>query len=414
MKYFLILSLILTTNVRAQSDALTADFKRLISQGKIGSVSEQAYCFFKDNKVQGYQPNKLQRIASVTKLFSTYLIAETENLHRTYETKVFVGQNAIHIEGGRDPYFEEDKLLLLFEALNDLGIKQVKQVSFNRDFLFYDLALGSYELITPEKSQARLSAYLNPANSGLRRSRWLSIKKFASEEGIQLPERVPSIISSKVIVIDKNPLDGENPKVYIHQSKPLHALLKTMNVQSKNYVAENIYLAGSSVRKLSSLFKEKGINESTYRIYNGSGLPLLGTKRMDNLATCATVLEVTKFLEQSLIKQNLQLSDVIAVNGGKDLGSFRDRFTDYPETHESVLSKTGTLKHTSSLAGFLAIGENIPFAILNHTTMAGPARKFQDQFVARMFDFIGPAVPLHYNKISIFPWDGSEFLKEIN
>jgi hypothetical protein len=414
MKPFLIFTILFTVNVRAQSDALTADFKRFISQSKIGSVTEQAYCYLKDNKIHGYQPNKMQRIASVTKLFSTYLISETENLHRTYQTKVFIGADAIHIEGGRDPYFEEDKLLLLFEALNDLGITNLRQVSFNKDFLFYDLALGSYEIITPEKTRARLSAYLNPSNAGLRRSRWLSIKKFAAEEGVILQERIPAIISSKVIISDKNPLDGENPKVYIHKSKPLHALLKTMNVQSKNYVAENIYLAGSSFRKLSSLFKEKGISESTYRIYNGSGLPVLGTKRMDNLATCATVLEVTKLLEQSLMKQKLKLSDVIAVNGGKDLGSFRDRFTDYPETHESVLSKTGTLKHTSSLAGFLATTENIPFAVLNHTSLATPARRFQDQFVARMFDFIGPAVPLQYNKISIFPWDGSQFLKEIN
>ena len=70
----------------------------------------------------------------------------------------------------------------------------------------------------------------------------------------------------------------------------------------------------------------------------------------------------------------------------------------------------GTLKHTSSLAGVLMIENAIPFAILNHTSSSAAARSFQDKFVSRMFNNLGEATPIPYEKLSIFPWDETDFL----
>lgn len=410
MKSFLLLSVFLTSQVWADSSALTADFKSLLSSSKISPITEQAYCYTKGGFTHGYQPYKMQRIASITKLLSTYLASETMDLHQTFTTKIYVGKDSLHIDGGRDPYFEEEKLLLLFKALNELGRKSFKNVTFSRDFLFYDQALSSYEKVTPEKSRVRLETYLK--NTKLIKNQWLSVRKYAREEGIDLDLNGPILTSSSVSISDKNPLKNENPAVYFHVSKPFHTLLKTMNVQSKNVVAENVYQAASSLKSFTALMNQKGIGQSTYKIYNGSGLPIIkGELRSDNLATCDMVLRVIGLLSESLKKHKLKLSDVVAINGGQDLGSFRDRFENQPETHEAVISKTGTLKHTSSLAGVLLTDNELPFAILNHTTSAGAARKFQDRFIAKMFEHLGPAVPEDYRKISIFPWDGSDFLK---
>jgi D-alanyl-D-alanine carboxypeptidase len=118
-------------------------------------------------------------------------------------------------------------------------------------------------------------------------------------------------------------------------------------------------------------------------------------------------------LSDSLAIQKLKLSDVMAVNGGKDLGSFRTRFKEYPETHEAVISKTGTLKHTSTLAGVLLTDSVVPFAILNTTTAPATARKLQDKFVSKMFDQLGTPAPEAYSKLSIFPWDGTDFLTTV-
>ncbi len=412
MKKLFLFTLLLSFQVKADSPALTQEFKTLVTQSKLGAVKKQAYCYSKDGITNGYQPDKIQRIASVTKLFSTLLASETMNLNGSFLTKIYIGKDSLHIEGGKDPYFEEDKLLLLFQALNNLGHTSFKRVTFSRDFLFYDVAMGEYQKITPEKTRSRLAFYLNPKNIASLRATWQSIRKFALEEGIELEVKSPLLSAAQVILSDVNPLLNENPTVYNHRSKPFHALLKTMNVQSKNYVAENVYEAGSARKSFSALMTENGIDLSSFKLYNGSGLPIITKNiRKDNLASCHMILKVVALLTKSLKRHNLLMSDVVAVNGGKDLGSFRTRFENYPETHDSVLSKTGTLKHTSSLAGVLMIDEETPFAILNHTSNSEGARKFQDRFVSKMFDYLGTATPLDYTKISIFPWDGSEFLK---
>ena len=409
MKVFLLL--ILFSGVVRANPELTAEFKSLVTRNMLGSVNEQSYCYLQDGRLDGFQPLKLQRIASISKLFSTLLVSETNDLRKTFITRIYVGKEALHIEGSRDPYFEEDKLLLLFKALNDLGFRNFKKVTFNRDFLFYDLVLDEYQKITPEQSRVRLLTYVNSKSKNFVSTQWRSVRKFALEEGIFLDEKAPSIVASSVAISDTNPLRNENTQVFEHESVPFHQILKAMNVQSKNYVAENVFEAGTKIKSLTAVLTANGIKASTYKIYNGSGLPIIGKTRIDNLSSCETVLKAIENLSKSLMKHDLILSDVVAVNGGKDLGSFRTRFQYYPETHEAVISKTGTLKHTSSLAGVLLNGEEMPFAILNHTKLAAAARNFQDTFVSRMFDVLGTPTPLVYSKISIFPWQGEEFLK---
>ncbi len=182
---------------------------------------------------------------------------------------------------------------------------------------------------------------------------------------------------------------------------------------SKNFVAQNVFLEAGRVKKFETLMTEKGIDKKSYLIKNGSGLPIkTANTRTDNLASCRMVIKIVELLSKSLKKHNLQLSDVVAVNGGKDLGSFRERFLNYPETHEAVLSKTGTLMHSSTLAGVLMIGQEVPFAVLNHTTKVTNAKKFQDSFVARLFHHLGESTPMDYTKISIFPWDGTSEILE--
>jgi D-alanyl-D-alanine carboxypeptidase/D-alanyl-D-alanine-endopeptidase (penicillin-binding protein 4) len=412
MKKLFTLTFILTTQVGAQSGALTQEFKDQIQRSKLGPISEQAYCYSENGQIHGYQINKLQRIASLTKLFTTYLAAETLDLNQTFKTKIYIAKDHLHIEGGNDPYFEEDKLLILLKSLNDLGYKSFKKVTMSRSFLFYDLTLGSYKKVTPNESLQRLSFYFKSKNASGINQKWRAVKVFAQEEGIELTGMAPKITATLVSISDANPLLRENPIIYVHESKPLHALIKAMNVQSKNYLSHNIYDAGSKIKSFGALMKSKGVAESSFKIYNGSGLPNInGQTRTDNLATCNTVLKVIDLLTEKLESHGLILSDVVAINGGKDLGSFRERFEKYPETHEAVLAKTGTLKHTSSLAGVLSSQTLKPFAILNHSTSPITSRNFQDKFVARMFDYLGAAEPWDYEKISIFPWDGSYFLE---
>ena len=414
MKKILFVLAIISTSVRA-NPVLTQDFKSLNSKYKVGTITEQTYCYDQQGQVGGYQVDKKQRIASVTKLLTTLLASEVFDLNQTFQTKLFIGKDSLHIEGGLDPYFEEEKLLLMMKALNDLGYSKFKQVSFNSNFRFYDLGLEDFQVITNEKIRLRLAYYLNPKNQKTINTTWKAVKKFASEEGLDIVGSAPSLAATSVVLNNSNPLLDENPVEYIHRSRPLHAIIKAMNVMSKNVVAENLYNLAQRKKTFQALMLEKKIDATTFSIANGSGLPIInGKNRFDNLATCRMLLKSIALLSASARRQHFELSDIVAVNGGKDLGSFRDRFENYPETHEAVLSKTGTLKHTSSLAGVLLISGEVPFAILNHTTTPAQARKLQDNFVDRMFNQLGTPTPLVYEKISIFPWDGEDFLQLVH
>lgn len=413
MKRWFLLSSVFCLSAFGQSGpALVADFKSMLTKQKITPVTEQAFCY-DQNGVGGYQVDKLQRIASVTKLITTLLASENLDLNKRYVTKLYVSGDRLHIEGSRDPYFEEEKLLLLMEALNALKYKSFKRVTFNSDFIFTDAALSSHMDITPEHTRQRLAFYFNTANAKTIKNVWLVTANFAKEEGITLDRTVtPSLSAATITLSNTNPLKDLNPIIYEHKSRPLHELLKSMNVQSKNIVAQNVFVEAVRVRTLFTTLGALGFDKATYSLYNGSGLPLKTTKvRYDNLASCKMVLKTISQLENSLVKHKLVLSDVVAVNGGVDLGSFRDRFSTQSSTHGAVISKTGTIATASALAGVLSINGSVPFAILNHTVSSATARSFQDQFVARLFHHLGEATPVIYEKIQIFPWDDSDFLQ---
>jgi hypothetical protein len=412
MKALLFAFLITGYALASSADPLIQEFEHELMKRKLGPVTDQAFCYRDEAGVRGYRTAALQRIASVTKLFTTLLATETRDLSEVYETELHIAGDHLHIRGGNDPYFEEDKLLLLFKALNNLGYFHFRKVTFDKNFRFNDLPLEEYEVVTPNRIRSRLSYYLSSKNVKSVKATWAQVRKFAEEEGVELPKDAPKLTASSVAYSQALPAYAR--EIYVHVSRPLHSLLKAMNVQSKNFVAENVYEMSSSIMSLENLLSRAGISSLTYRIANGSGLPILTGKRVDNLATCSTVLDVVSLLERSLKKQGYVLSDVVAVSGGKDLGSFRTRFREFPETNEAVISKTGTLKHTSSLAGVLLLDKEVPFAILNHTERVSEARLFQDKFISIMFSFLGTPHPVPYEKISIFPWDGSDFLVPLN
>ena len=417
MKRFFFLAALLSFSAFAQDpEALVSDFKTMLTKRAISPISEQSFCYQDGSLVRGYQVEKLQKIASVTKLLSTFFASETLDLNKTFKTKLYISGDRLHIAGSRDPYFEEEKILLLISALNSLGYKSFKSVTFDSNFKFYDIALTSHLDITTAHTKERLKTYFNIKNVKFIRSKWLATYEFAKEENVDLDKSLTPLLNASTVALSEvNPLASLSPVVYVHESRPFHAIIKSMNVMSKNIVAQNIFNEASRTKKFETLMSENGIGRKTYQIYTGSGLPIkTSTSRVDNLASCRMVIKVVELLTKSIKKHNLNLSDVMAVNGGEDLGSFRERFKEYPETHEAVLSKTGTLMNASTLAGVLLIGEAVPFAILNQTSDVASAKKFQDSFVARMFHQLGEPTPMDYTKISIFPWDGADFLEALN
>src|SRR4051812_48535602 len=106
MKSAILFLILFSTAVFGQSDALTDEFLSNLSRYSITDKGQQAYCYQKAGAIQGYQVNRLQRIASVTKLITTFFAAELSDLNRRFETKIYIADGNMHIAGGDDPYWE--------------------------------------------------------------------------------------------------------------------------------------------------------------------------------------------------------------------------------------------------------------------------------------------------------------------
>ncbi len=411
-KIIYLLSLVMSLKALALSpNAITSSFKSLNSRYAIGPLNQQSFCYIQDESVEGYRTSSLQKIASVTKLLTTYFASETLDLNKIYKTKIYLAKDSIHIEGGGDPYFDAEKLLLLFESLNKLGYKVFKKVTFDKNFIFYKIDDRQVD-VTIEKTRARLSEYLGVNNLKILNYKWKEFQILAFREGLRLSYKVPRILSTNVQYEAENPLLNESYSMYVHESKPLYKVLKLMNLESNNLIAQNVFSEASLIKSFTDIMLDKGIEEESFKIYSGSGLPVMTNPgRLDNLATCQMILKVISLLPESLRRHDLELSDVMAVVG-KDSGTLAGRFSFTPEASRAVLAKTGTLRDTSTLAGVILAGDLVPFVILNHTTLTDNARKLQDIMVSKIIQDYDGTSPIDYSKSNISIWDG-EFLKHI-
>lgn len=392
-------------------NAITSSFKSLNSRYAIGPLNQQSFCYIQNQSVEGYRTSSLQKIASVTKLLTTYFASETLDLSKTYKTKIYLTKDSMHIEGGGDPYFDAEKLLLLFDALNKLGYKVFKKVTFDKNLIFYKIDDRQVD-VTIEKTRTRLSEYLGVNNLKILNYKWKEFQILALREGVRLSYKVPRILSTNVQYEAENPLLNESYSMYVHESKPLYKILKLMNLESNNLIAQNVYSEASFVKSFPDLMLDKGVEEESFKIYSGSGLPVMTSPgRLDNLATCQMILRVISLLPESLRRHDLELSDVIAV-AGKDSGTLAGRFSFTPDASGAVLAKTGTLRDTSSLAGVILARDLVPFVILNHTTQTDNARKLQDIMVSKIIQDYDGTTPIDYTKMNHSIWDG-EFLKHI-
>jgi D-alanyl-D-alanine carboxypeptidase len=409
----LFLGLFLISSSLQASETLNANFARLLRGHRISPLSEQSYCYLENGKILGHNVQKKQRIASLTKLLTTLLAVKKADLNMRFHTKIYVSDRKIHIAGALDPYWEEDKLLLLLQALNEQGIDEVDELSFDSNFLFTDLAFGSHADITPVHTADRLSHLLSNAGRKTVSQLWENVRDFASEEGIDLRTNPPRFFARKIRVTKTNPLENSNPLVFEHVSKTLGEILKSMNVMSKNHVSQNIFRWLTAEESFEVFMVNLGFKSSDFTVNNGSGLPTLSLARQDNEATCSLILRSLNLLEEEIQKKGYVPSDILAVVGSPDLGSFRYRFRSSSWLNSGLMAKTGTLRHTSSLAGYLSLESLKPFAILNHTSSTQSAKNFQEAFVESLFTELGNPISIPYEKISIFPWDGQSFLQPL-
>ena len=157
----------------------------------------------------------------------------------------------------------------------------------------------------------------------------------------------------------------------------------------------------------SYLKRNFSFSPSKVAFYTGSGLNTsINGKREDNYSTCALTVEVIKSLRDSVKEsQNLSLADIMAVPGFDVYeGTFTKRLKQFPG---SLVAKTGTLKHTSALAGMLSTRNygDVFFGIFNHTDIQETYKGWllQNEFVPSLIDAFGGPFTFEYQYQKFFP-----------
>ena len=105
MKTFYFLTLFLSFQILAQDDLAVDYFKDLSERYGISPLSQQSFCYQTETRLIGHRQYQLQRIASLSKIFTTYLASENLDLRRQFRTKFYLTKSTLHIIGGEDPYF---------------------------------------------------------------------------------------------------------------------------------------------------------------------------------------------------------------------------------------------------------------------------------------------------------------------
>lgn len=383
------------------SDTTDSSWDQLLKTAKLPS-NEQSYCFSNSlQKIEGENLDLRVRLASVSKLMTSLWAIETLGAQYKFETKLFIQGNNLHISGSFDPFLGNEKMFFLLSQLNDLGYTKFDTITYDKNLLINPLAqtpADQYPLITRETNAKNLKIYFNTNSwSAAMKAEYDRIASISPNGKIRKSVRF-EIGDAKYV--EKNPLDINTARMLTLSSPPLYKYLKETNVQSNNYAAHTLFLKlGGESRFEKYIAAQFGYTSEVIHFFTGSGLPTtINGKRSDNYATCAVVLELISSLKDSIEKSGLDLKNIMAVPGS-DGGTFSTRI--FPaEYKNSFVAKTGTLVHTSTLAGAMNTRKGFNFyGIFNQSTDIEGSKLVQNEMIKTLMTEMGG--PLAFNYVVI-------------
>ncbi len=394
LKIFLILISSLFFALSHASDKTDLDWQKQLNRHNL-AISDQSYCYTDEtNKVAGSNIDMRIRLASVSKLITTLWAVEELGVHHKFKTKLFIKDNDLHIEGTFDPFLGNEKMFFLISQLNDLGYKQFNNITFDKNVIINpnaQLASDEYPEMSAQKITGYLSNYFNTAKWSKDLKNEYDVIARSSNAG-RINTQV-SFSAKSISYSPTNPFENDpNARMLTLSSPDLFKYLKEMNIRSNNYVAETIFRKLGSTNSFQQFLETKyGITSDQVFFFTGSGLPAtLNGLRKDNYATCSIILSLIAKLKTSVENQLLELENIVAVPGS-DGGTFRNR-TFPADFKNSFVAKTGTLMHTSTLAGAMNTQNGFSFfGIFNQTTDIAGAKAVQNSMVSSiMLDMGGP------------------------
>lgn len=374
-------------------------------------------------------------LASISKVVTSLWAIEKLGADYRFQTKLHVNKIGadtydVHIEGSRDPIFGRNASYFVISELNrqNINVKKIENLTFDENFLLDWLAEESprvagdtpyYDTIEKQTAAVR-NSLLADFSSAFKKDKYAELKAKAAKAGIQMAA-APTIDVRRVEFKPKASFaKGPNTTTLLYQSAPLHIILKRMNNQSNNYIADHLYwnLGGTTefnkfVQALLSLDKDD------IEFYLGSGnnanYIIDPNKNIYNEATCKTMVKVLYRMNTTLSESGYNLSDVMAVAGmdrASTVASYGGNFTD------TTTVKTGSVNKAKTLAGTVSTKNGVIFfAVLMHTDSRadwGAASATIKTKVNQLIVDNGGPKRLKYSEILPLPFDKNSSLKVIS
>lgn len=392
--------------------------------------ADHSFCF-EDSKgeLQGDNIYKKIRLASTSKLVTTLWAMDLLGPDWQYETKFYLKGDQLHIEGSLDPVVSKRKLFYFVSQLLNKNIHHISKVTFNKDFRAFAAAedyVGSLVTVDANRSARNLYDYWHtPAYNKLKPV----YRAFISEtpesvlEELQIRRNLEDLDLSigSVEGVESAPFDLQDPSVseFHHFSPEIRKYLKFMNIHSNNFIADQVFekLGGEKAfdlwleEHLSERLKShdevrEGFNEGepSMKMFTGSGLDTKRDgQRVDNYSTCALMTTLLSDLRDELDQKGHHLKELVAVPG-TDGGTFSSRLRG-ALTKNTMVAKTGTLYHTSSLTGVIFSGGKAhPFGVFHQLTgPKGNAKIVQNKLVEKLVEDLGGPDRFDYSVEYFFP-----------
>jgi len=272
-------------------------------------------------------------------------------------------QGNLIIAGDNDPLFVWEEAIAVGNALNQMGIREV-----SGDLM----VVGNFAMNFEEDPTLAGALFKQGVNqqqwSGLVEKAFQNLPENASRPQVKIAGQVRT---QAILPPNAQPLLD-------HQSVPLAALLKQMNIYSNNYMADMLANAmGGAAIVAQTTSQLATIPAAEIQLQNGSGLGV------DNRLSPRSVTKMYQVLDQQLQPHGLTIADIFPVMGRDRRGTLEWR-----SMPQGLTVKTGTLNEVSALAGIIPTQERgtVWFSIINGGRNFDRLRVEQDRVLQQIAD----------------------------
>ena len=355
-----------TTEADPMLEKIVQDYLQTLKQQGLDSDRQGIWIQSDWLELASHQGKNPLSAASLTKIATTLAALGKWGADHQFVTKIFytgeitegILEGDLIVLGEGDPFFVWEEAIALGNALNKIGLRQVKgNLLINQQFYM------NYES-DPLQSGKLLKQALDP-------KLWSSqVKQQFQKLPITTPR--PQVEISGEVQLPK--FAPTKPQLLlIHNSLNLSDILKQMNIYSNNkmsqMLADEIGGAQEVARYAATV---TGLDSSEVQLINGSGLGI--ENRVSPRATSQMLIAIDNLLKP----HNLDVMDLFPVAGRDNVGTVEDRAIPV-----GTAVKTGTLNQVSALAGVIRLDRErrVWFSLINYGWQIQYFRKQQDLFL---------------------------------